>query len=89
MRNPETAHWRDSARTPEFFIFDAYSAIPFVFFLLHIRMWTFQLCLGVVLFFWVLKRAGFSLPVFFRFVRWKLAGNRRTARKWYPKEPIF
>lgn len=89
MRNPETAHWRDSARTPEFFIFDAYSAIPFVFFLLHIRMWTFMLCCGVAVFFFALRKMGYSLPVFIRVARSFLAGRRRVARKWYPREPLI
>lgn len=88
MRNPETAHWRDSARIPEFFIFDAYSALPFVVFLMHIRWWTFNLCLCVAIFFWLIKRFGFTLPVFSRWLRWKLAGDRRCSRKWYPREPI-
>ena len=88
MRNPETAHWRDSARQPEFFIFDAYSALPFVFFLLHIRAWTFYLCCFVCLFFYALRRFGFTLPVFLRWLRCQLAGPRRAARKWYPREPL-
>lgn len=80
MRNPETAHWRDSARIPKFFIMDAYSAIPLVFFFLHIRVWTFLVTSSVCIFFMLLNRFGFTLPVFKRWLRSFIAGNIREAR---------
>lgn len=83
MRNPDTVHWRDSARTPMFFLLDAYSAIPFLFFLLHIRLWTFLLCTGIATFFALLNKFGFTLPIFLRFTRSFLAGNHRSARPWW------
>lgn len=83
MRNPDTVHWRDSARTPKFFVLDAYSALPFLFFLLHIRLWTFLICAGICIFFALLNKFGFSLPVFLRFARSFLAGNNRSARPWW------
>lgn len=85
MRNPETAHWRDSARTPKFFVIDAYSAIPLLLFFLHIRLWTFILACSVCVFFMVLRRFGFSLPIFLRWLRAFTAGNTRSARPWYNK----
>lgn len=82
MRHPETAHWRDSARTPMFFIIDAYSAIPLFVFLLHIRLWTFILACSVCAFFMTLRRFGFSMPVFVRWFRSFFAGNQRMSRSW-------
>lgn len=80
MKHPDTAHWRDSARTPRFFFMDAYSAIPLLLFLLHIRLWTFILACTVCAFFMLLNRFGFSLPVFIRWLRSFIAGNNRVAR---------
>ena len=82
MRHPDTAHWRDSARTPMFFVIDAYSAIPLFVFLLHIRLWTFILACSVCAFFMILNKFGFSMPVFFRWLRAFFAGNVRLARSW-------
>ena len=89
MRNPDTAHWRDSARTPKFLFLDAYSALPLLFFLLHIRVWTFILCSAICIFFALLKRFGFSLPVFMRILRVFLAGNVRSARPWIYRKRNF
>lgn len=86
MRHPDTAHWRDSARIPKFFILDAYSAIPLLLFLLHIRIWTFVLCVCICLFFGLLNRFGFSLPVFLRLLRSFLAGNVRHVHPWWEKK---
>ncbi len=80
---PQTAHWRDSARRPKFFIIDAYATFPLLVFLLHIRLWTFILCFLTILFFAILERFGFTLPVFKRFFRSFLAGPTRYARPWW------
>lgn len=80
MRNPETAHWRDSGRIPKFFILDAYSAIPLLFFLLHIRLWTLLLTCSISAFFMLLNRFGFTLPVFRRWLRSFIAGNVRESQ---------
>lgn len=87
MRHPETAHWRDSARIPKFFFIDAFSAIPLLLFLLHIRLWTFILALLVCAFFMTLNRFGFTLPVFFRWLRSFVAGNIRNSRSWIVRRP--
>lgn len=86
MRHPDTAHWRDSARTPMFFIVDAYSAIPLVLFLLHIRLWTFITACAICGFFMLLNRFGFTMPVFFRLARSFMAGNVRNARSWLARK---
>ncbi|MGD9592082.1 MAG: IcmT/TraK family protein [Candidatus Berkiella sp.] len=87
MRHPHTAHWRDSGRIPKFFFMDAYSAIPLLLFLLHIRLWTFALACCVCLFFVILNRFGFSLPIFVRWLRSFVAGKDRYARTWLAHKP--
>ena len=82
MRYPDTAHWRDSARTPKLFMIDAYSAIPLFIFLLHIRWWTFITACCITAFFVLINRFGFTVPVFFRWLRAFMAGNERSARSW-------
>lgn len=75
-------HWRDSARTPRFFIMDAYAFFPILFFMLHIRLWTFLLSLGFMAFFILLERFKFTIPVFARWVRASIAGSLRVAKPW-------
>lgn len=77
------AHWRDSARRARFFLVDAQAAFPLVLFLLHIRVWTFVLAIVATIFFAALERYGFSVPVFLRWFRNFIAGNRKLARPWW------
>ncbi len=83
MRDPQNAHWRDSARTPKLFFMDAYSAFPLLFFILHIRWWTFFTCIAAIAFFVILEKFGFTVPVFRRWIRAFFAGNHRTPRPWW------
>ena len=80
---PPDAHWRDSAREPKFFIFNAKAAFPLLLFLLHIRVWTFVLAILAWLFFSYLNYFGFTIIVFVRWVRAKLAGKRKIAVPWW------
>lgn len=73
-------YWRDSARTPRFFLVDAYAAFPLILFLLHIRQWTFFLSIATIVFFGVLERFNFTLPVFLRWIKSNLAGPVKTAK---------
>lgn len=86
MRYPETAHWRDSSRIPQFFMLDAYSAFPLVVFLMHIRMWSFIVACCACAFFYALRRFGFTLPVFIRWLRSFIAGNVRSSRSWLARK---
>lgn len=74
-----SANWRDSARTPRFFIIDAYSALPLLVLLVHIRWWTFILAVVTMIFFAVLERFNFTVPVFFRWLRNSIAGKVKIA----------
>lgn len=82
-RTPTEPHWRDSARSPRFFIIDARAAFPLLLFLLHIRIWSFVLAVVVMLFFGLLERYGFTLTVFLRWFRSLLAGPRKVAIPWW------
>lgn len=77
------AAWRDSARTPKFFIFDAKAAFPLLLFLVHIRLWTFVLAVVAWLIFTYLNYRGFSVEVFLRWLRSTLAGKRKVAIPWW------
>ena len=77
------AHWRDAARTPRFFMVDAFAAFPLVFMLLHLKFWTFMLAVVAIIFFAILERFKFTLPVFKRWLRSTLAGPIRYSYPWW------
>lgn len=77
------AHWRDTARQARFFFVDAQAAFPFLLFLMHITWWTFFVALFATLFFTLLTRYGFTVPVFLRWVRSSLAGSRKLSNPWW------
>jgi intracellular multiplication protein IcmT len=89
MRDPANAHWRDSARSPKLFFMDAFAAFPLLFFILHIRWWTFFTAIGVIAFFVVLEKFGFTVPVFKRWLRVFLAGSHRNARPWWAQNKTW
>ncbi len=83
MRDPANAHWRDSARPAKLFMISAYSALPFIIFLLHIRLWTFILAATTTLFFAILEKFGLSIPAFLRWLKVLLAGKHKPAKSWW------
>ncbi|NBX84541.1 MAG: phosphoesterase [Gammaproteobacteria bacterium] len=80
---PPTAHWRDSARSPRFFMIDARASFSILLFLLHISATTGMFVVVSSAFFSILEHFGFSLPVFFRWVRVFLAGPIRISQPWW------
>ena len=83
LRNPETAHWRDSARPAKFFFMSAYGILPLVVFLVHIRLYTLIIALSVSIFFAILEKFGFTLPIFMRWLRVFLGGKHKLSRPWW------
>ncbi len=79
----KSAHWRDSARSPRFFLVDARAAFPVFLFLIHIRMWTAILVIISAIFFGILEHFGFTVPVFFRWLRTLVAGEVKLAKPWW------
>jgi intracellular multiplication protein IcmT len=78
-----TAHWRDSARSARFFMFDARAAFPIIIFLMHIKFWTSMMVLISCVFFAIIERYGFTVPVFFRWLRVFFAGPYRFSKPWW------
>lgn len=77
------AHWRDSARNVRFWFLDYRATFPLLFFLLHIRIWTFLMALVAMVFFGLIERYGFTLGVFLRWLRCYIGGNRKFAKPWW------
>ncbi len=78
-----TAHWRDSARSPRFFLIDARAAFPIFIFLLHIKLWTGTLVVVSAIFFSTIEHYGFTVPIFFRVLRNFLAGSLKSSQPWW------
>lgn len=77
------AHWRDSARNPRFFMVDARATFAIVLFMVHISNWTGIMVIINTIFFAILERFGFTIPIFFRWLRCILAGPIRIAKPWW------
>lgn len=78
-----TSHWRDSARSPRFFIVDARASFPVFIFLMHIRLWTAILVMISFVFFGIVEHYGFTMPVFLRWIRSLLAGPVKSSKPWW------
>ena len=74
------AHWRDSARTVQFWMIDYRAAFPLLFFLVHIRLWTFIVAVATTGFFALIEKYGFSVAVFMRLIRAYIAGPRKISQ---------
>lgn len=77
------AHWRDTARPARFGPIDAKAVFPFLLWLLHFRLWTFGVAVAFTVFFTMLEKWGFTIPVFARWVRSSIAGPRKMAIPWW------
>lgn len=76
-------HWRDSARSIRFFIWDGKASFPLFVLILHISWWTFGMALLAMVFFTALNRFGFSPMVFARWLRGLVAGPHKRAIPWW------
>lgn len=83
MTNLAIAHWRDSARTVKFFIWDGKTAFPLVIFLMHISWITLGVTLATITLFTVLNYFGYRLEVFLRIIRNAIAGSRKAVIAWW------
>ncbi|OGO92801.1 MAG: phosphoesterase [Coxiella sp. RIFCSPHIGHO2_12_FULL_42_15] len=77
------AHWRDSARTVKFFIWDGKTAFPLLIFLLHMSWITLGIAVGAITFFTILNYFGYRADVFARIVRNFISGSRKAAIPWW------
>ena len=78
-----SAHWRDSSRNARFFIVDARAAFAILLFLVHIATWTAMLVVINLTFFAIVEHYGFTIPVFFRWLRTVLAGPVKLSQPWW------
>ncbi len=80
-------HWRNTARPVRFFTID-YRAGAFVFlFLMHIRLWTFLLMLGVMGVLFILERRGLTFNLAMRRLRvWFLGPHRPALSKLHHRD---
>ncbi len=76
-------HWRDSGRSARFFVVDARAAFPLFIFLMHIRYWTATVVLISILFFGILERYGFTVPIFGRWLRTFISGPIKMSIPWW------
>ncbi len=84
MEQPsDDTHWRDSARQARFFFVDAYAAFPILIMFLHIKLWTLLITIGFIIFFAILERFKFTIPVFARWLKSTIAGPLKIARPWW------
>lgn len=83
----ENTHWRDSARSPRFFVLDYRAIIPYIFLLLSPASMVFYLFILVILmtaFFSILEYFGFTYTVFLRWLRASfISGRYKKARPWW------
>lgn len=80
LRNPDTAHWRDSARTAKLWGLDAFSLVPMIPFFFYMRTWTFVIAVVGVAFFAILNKFGYTVRVFLRVARNFIAGRQKITR---------
>jgi intracellular multiplication protein IcmT len=72
-------HWRNTMKPVRFFQFDARSVIFLLLVLVHARLWTLYLLIGVNIIFWILERRGLSFAAALRALRLWFTGPYRPA----------
>ena len=82
---PPGASWRDSARSAKLWIFDASATFPLLMLAFHIAWSTFIFAVCIMLFLTFLKKWGFSVVVFGRWIRSTIAGPRKVSFPWWLK----
>lgn len=83
MAVSSNAHWRDSARSVKFFIWDGKTAFPLILFLIYMSWITLAIAVGAITFFTILNYFGYRADVFFRMFRSTIAGPRKIAIPWW------
>ncbi len=75
-------HWRNTMKTVRFFSFDARAGLFVALVLLHFRIWTICLLVGMLFIFYLLERKGLSFPAALRSLRVWLVGTKRPGWIW-------
>lgn len=71
------SHWRYTFKPARFFMLDARVSVAILIFILHIRLWTFLVVLGVIAIFYWVERFGYDFPSAIRAARLYFAGRIR------------
>lgn len=74
-------YWRETHLAPRFLFFDARLVILVLFTAMHIAIWTVSITIIAILVASIFERKGVSLDSILRFMRAKLVGKRRPARR--------
>ncbi|MCK4945122.1 MAG: IcmT/TraK family protein [Alphaproteobacteria bacterium] len=81
-------HWRNTMKPARFFFLDGRAIFFVVLVLVHARLWTIYLLIGVGIVLWILERRGLSFAAALRSVRLWFIGSHRPA--WiYSRRRIF
>lgn len=72
-------HWRNTMKPVRFFQFDARAGFFIILVLIHARLWTLYLMIGVNIIFWILERKGLSFAAAIRSLRMWIVGPYRPA----------
>lgn len=84
MKNPKLgASWRDSARPSKLWIVDSSAVFPIVIMFFKINWYTFGTAVTFIIFLSILSYYGFTIRVFIRYLRSKIAGKRKIAVPWW------
>ncbi|MBK2124407.1 IcmT/TraK family protein [Fangia hongkongensis] len=74
----DLTHWRDSGRSPKFFIIEAQVFFPILLSLFHFRVWTLTLAVGMGILLLVLRYYNVTLKVFLLNLREWIFGREKT-----------
>lgn len=74
------AFWRETHKQVRFVIFDGRIFVVWLLMIMHLRVWTVLLAIGITFGLFLLERKGVSADSALRFMRASFAGRRRTAR---------
>ena len=72
-------HWRNSMKPIKFFALDARAAAAFLLVIMHMRLWTFYLCIVITSAFHIVERSGYTVPSALRSIRSWIVGDNRPA----------
>ena len=72
-------HWRNTMKPARFFMLDGRAVFFVILFMLHARLWTIYLMIGVAVVLWILERRGLSFASALRAVRVWFIGKFRPA----------
>lgn len=82
-------HWRNTMKPVRFFQFDARAGFFVVLLLVHARLWTLCLLIGVFLVFYLLERKGLSFSSALRAFRVWIIGPYRPAWIWTRRRKLL